>query len=146
MAHNEPPLFIQFNLSNNMNNFFLNPNDNNIYAQYQQMMQNQQQTVDTYANLEKEMQTLSDSDVIELSRFQPYIQANNALSMLVQGELLKMVRNEVNKQPEVINNVINSIKEFKSMKQKDLDDFQDYIKNYSDITYKEYKQLKEQNK
>lgn len=146
MAHNEPPLFIQFNLSNNMNNFFLNPNDNNIYAQYQQMMQNQQQTVDTYANLEKEMQTLSDSDVIELSRFQPYIQANNALSMLVQGELLKMVRNEVNKQPEVINNVINSIKEFKSMKQKDLDDFQDYIKNYSDITYKEYKQLKEKNK
>lgn len=128
-----------------MNNFFLNPNDQNIYAQYQQFL-NQQQTVDTYANLEKEMQTLSDSDVIELSRFQPYIQANNALSMLVQGELLKMVRNEVNKQPEVINNVINSIKEFKSMKQKDLDDFQDYIKNYSDITYKEYKQLKEQNK
>lgn len=126
-------------------NFFINPNDQNIYAQYQQFI-NQQQTVDTYANLEREMQTLSDSDVIELSRFQPYIQANNALSMLVQGELLKMVRNEVNKQPEVINNVINSIKEFKSMKQKDLDDFQDYIKNYSDITYKEYKQLKEQNK
>lgn len=126
-------------------NFFINPNDQNIFNQYQQMMQSQQQ-VDTYAILEREMQSLSDNDIIELSRFQPYIQANNALSMLVQGELLKMVRNEVNKQPEVINNVINSIKEFKSMKQKDLDDFQDYIKNYSDITYKEYKQLKEQNK
>lgn len=126
-------------------NFFINPNDQSIYSQYQQFMQ-QQQTVDTYANLEKEMQTLTDNDIIELSRYQPYIQANNALSMLVQGELLKMVRAEINKQPDIINNVINSIKEFKSMKQKDLDDFQDYVKNYSDLTFKEYKELKGQNK
>lgn len=125
-------------------NFFINPNDQNIYAQYQQFINNQQ-VVDTYANLEKEMQTLSENDIIELSKYPPYIQANNALSMLVQGELLKMVRNEVNKNPDVINNVINSIKDFKTAKQKDLDDFQDYIKHYSDITYKEYLNLKNNN-
>lgn len=126
-----------------MNNFFLNPNDQNIFNQYQQMMQQQQQ-VDTYSLLEKEMQTLTDNDIVELSRYQPYIQANNELSMLVQGELLKMVRAEVNKKPEVINNVINSIKEFKSEKQKGMEEIQDYIKNYSDITFKEYKKIKEQ--
>lgn len=122
------------------NNIFLSSPDDTLFQKYQQFMQQQQ--VDHYANLEKELQSLSDSDVSELANFKPYNEANNALAMLVQGELLKLVRSEINKKPEVINNVISSIKEFKSIKQKEQDDFQDYIKNFSDLTYKEYKELK----
>ena len=124
------------------NNIFLSGQENaSIFQQYQQFMQQQQQ-VDTYAQLEKELQTMSDADVAGLSNFKPYNEANNALAILVQGELLKLVRSEINKKPELINNVISAIKQFKSLKQKEQDDFQDYIKNYSDLTYKEYKELK----
>ena len=124
------------------NNIFLSsPENASIFQQYQQFMQQQQQ-VDHYAQLEKELQTMSDADVAGLSNFKPYNEANNALAILVQGELLKLVRSEINKKPEVINNVISAIKEFKSIKQKEQDDFQDYIKNFSDLTYKEYKELK----
>lgn len=123
------------------NNIFLSsPENASMFQQYQQFMQQQQ--VDTYAQLEKELQSMSDSDVAGLSSFKPYNEANNALAILVQGELLKLVRSEINKKPEVINNVISAIKEFKSIKQKEQDDFQDYIKNFSDLTYKEYKELK----
>lgn len=124
------------------NNIFLSsPENASIFQQYQQFMQQQQQ-VDHYAQLEKELQTMSDADVAGLSNFKPYNEANNVLAILVQGELLKLVRSEINKKPEVINNVISAIKEFKSLKQKEQDDFQDYIKNFSDLTYKEYKELK----
>ena len=128
------------------NNIFLSsPENASIFQQYQQFMQQQQQ-VDTYAQLEKELQTMSDADVAGLAVFQPYNEANNALAILVQGELLKLVRSEINKKPEVINNVISAIKQFKSLKQKEQDDFQDYIKNFSDLTYKEYKELKNNEK
>lgn len=123
------------------NNIFLSsPENASMFQQYQQFMQQQQ--VDTYAQLEKELHSMSDADVAGLSNFKPYNEANNALAILVQGELLKLVRSEINKKPEVINNVISAIKEFKSIKQKEQDDFQDYIKNFSDLTYKEYKELK----
>lgn len=97
---------------------------------------------DNYSNIERELQTLTDSDIAELSHFQPYIEANNKLSMLIQAELLSLVKTKINSNPEVINNVVESIKLFKKEKNKELDDFQDYIKNFSDLTYKEYKQLK----
>ena len=125
------------------NNIFLSNPEN--LSMFQQFMQQQQQ-VDTYAQLEKELQTMSDADVAGLAVFQPYNEANNALAILVQGELLKLVRSEINKKPEVINNVISAIKQFKSLKQKEQDDFQDYIKNFSDLTYKEYKELKNNEK
>ena len=125
------------------NNIFLSNPEN--LSMFQQFMQQQQQ-VDHYAQLEKELQSMSDSDVAGLSNFKPYNEANNALAILVQGELLKLVRSEINKKPELINNVISAIKQFKSLKQKEQDDFQDYIKNYSDITYKEYKELKNNEK
>lgn len=123
------------------NNIFLSsPENASMFQQYQQFIQQQQ--VDHYENLEKELQSMSDADVARLSNFKPYNEANNALAILVQGELLKLVRSEINKKPEVINNVISAIKEFKSIKQKEQDDFQDYINNFSDLTYKEYKELK----
>lgn len=122
------------------NNFFLTNDSQSLYNQYMQMH------VDHYSNLEKELQSLSDSDVNELSNFQPYIEANNKLSVLVQAELLSLVKAKINANPEVIQNVIGSIKEFKKIRQQEQDDFQDYIRNYSDLTYKEYKELKYEKK
>lgn len=124
-----------------MNNIFLGDKDTSMYQYYQQFMQ-QNQPMDYYKNLENELQSLSNDEINELLNFKPYIESNNALSILVQAEVLNLVRGKINSNPEVINNVINSIKEFKNIKKKEEDNFKDYIKNYSELSYKEYLELK----
>lgn len=122
-----------------MNNFYINQ-DQSLFQQYQNL------TTDFYAILQKEMEGLSEVEIAELSKFQPYVEANNKLGILVQAELLNLVKRQINAQPEVIKNVIESVKQYKKERDKEMNDFQDYIKNYSDITYKEYKELKYANK
>lgn len=118
-----------------MNNIYINP-EQSIFQQYQNL------TTDFYALLQKEMETLTETEIAELSKFKPYIEANNKLGILVQAELLNLVKRQINANPEVIKNVIDSVKAYKKERDKEMNDFQDYIKNFSDITYKEYKQLK----
>ena len=122
-----------------MNNIYINP-EQSIFQQYQNL------TTDFYALLQKEMEGLSEVEIAELSKFKPYIEANNKLGILVQAELLNLVKRQINANPEIIKGVIESVKEYKKERDKEMNDFQDYIKNYSDITYKEYKELKYANK
>lgn len=122
-----------------MNNIYINP-EQSIFQQYQNL------TTDFYALLQKEMEGLTETEIVELSKFKPYIEANNKLGILVQAELLNLVKRQINANPEVIKNVIESVKAYKKERDKEMNDFQDYIKNYSDITYKEYKELKYENK
>ena len=122
-----------------MNNFYINQ-DQSLFQQYQNL------TIDHYSILQKELQTLTENETNELSNFKPYIEANAKLSMLVQSELLNLVKRQINNNPDIVNSVIESVKMFKNEKSKEMNDFQDYIKNFSDITYKEYKQLKYENK
>lgn len=118
-----------------MNNFYINQ-DQSLFQQYQNL------TTDFYALLQKEMETLNEVEIAELSKFQPYVEANAKLGQVVQNELLNLVRRQINANPEIIKNVIDSVKSFKKEQLKEMNDFQDYIKNYSDITFKEYQQLK----
>lgn len=122
-----------------MNNIYINP-EQSIFQHYQNL------TTDFYALLQKELQTLTENETNELANFKPYIEANAKLSMLVQSELLNLVKRQINSNPDIVNSVIESVKMFKNEKSKEMNDFQDYIKNFSDITYKEYKQLKYENK
>lgn len=122
-----------------MNNFYINQ-DQSLFQQYQNL------TTDHYSILQKELQTLTENETNELANFKPYIEANAKLSMLVQSELLNLVKRQINSNPDIVNGVIESVKMFKNEKSKEMNDFQDYIKNFSDITYKEYKQLKYENK
>ena len=118
-----------------MNNFYFNP-ENSVFKTIQDF------NTDHYSNLEKELQSLSENDITELANFQPYIEANNRLSMIVQAELLSLVKGKLNGNPEVINSVIGAVREFKKIRQQEQDDFQDYIRNYPELTYKEYRELK----
>lgn len=121
-----------------MNNIYIN--QDSLFQQYQNL------TTDFYSLLQKEMGTLSEVEITELSKYQPYIDANTKLGVLVQSELLNLVKTKINANPEVIKNVIESVKAYKKERDKEINDFQDYIKNFSDMTYKDYKQLKYENK
>lgn len=118
-----------------MNNFYFNP-ENSVFKQYQDF------NTDHYSNLEKELQSLSEFEVSELANFQPYIEANNRLSILVQAELLNLVKGKINGNPEVIRQVIEAVRQFKKTKENELDEFKDYMTNYPELTYKEYRELK----
>lgn len=117
-----------------MNNFYIG--NDSLYSKLEQY------GVDHYSKLEKSLQSLSDNEVQELANFQPYVDANNRLGMVIQAELLSLVKGKINGNPEVINDVIRSIDEFKRCKSRERDEFEDYIKNYSDLSWKEYKELK----
>jgi hypothetical protein len=92
------------------------------------------------------MEALTPAELSELNSYSPYIQANKQLSDFLQLELINLVRRQLNSKPEIIKNVIESIKSYKNEKQQELSDFNDYIKNFSDLTYNDYKKLKDANK
>lgn len=102
--------------------------------------------IDVYSKLERELQSLSDDDVKDLMKYEPYIKANEALNMVVQGEILRLVRNQVNQYPQTIEDVINTIKSFKENKDKTqkefINNFSEYLKDFSDMSYQDYLKLK----
>lgn len=120
-------------------NFYINQPES-LYRQMTDIM------TDHYSLLEKELQSLSESETSEILNFRPFIEANNAFSMYVQAELINLIKHKINANPEVIKPLLQSIKDFKNQKKAELDDFQDYIKNYSELSYKEYKELKNESK
>lgn len=102
--------------------------------------------IDVYSKLERELQSLSDDDVKDLMKYEPYIKANEALNMVVQGEILRLVRNQVNQYPQTIEDVISTIKSFKENKDKTqkefINNFAEYLKDFSDMPYQDYLKLK----
>ena len=123
-----------------MNNFYINQDSQSLYSQFLNA------TTDYYALLQREMEALTPAELSELNSYSPYIQANKQLSDFLQLELINLVRRQLNSKPEIIKNVIESIKSYKNEKQQELSDFNDYIKNFSDLTYNEYKKLKDETK
>lgn len=102
--------------------------------------------IDVYSKLERELQSLSDDDVKDLMKYEPYLKANEALNMVVQGEILRLVRNQVNQYPQTIEDVISTIKSFKENKDKTqkefINNFAEYLKDFSDMPYQDYLKLK----
>lgn len=123
-----------------MNNFYINQDGQSLYSQFLNA------TTDYYSLLQREMEALTPSELNELNSYSPYIQANKQLSDFLQLELINLVRRQLNSKPEIIKSVIDSIKSYKNEKHQELSDFNDYIKNFSDLTYNEYKKLKDETK
>ena len=118
-------------------NYFLSPT-NSLYSQLQH---------DHYSKLEKELESLTNEEISQLLNYKPYNEANSTLQLIISAETIKLIRGQLNAYPDVINKCIDAIKDFKAQKDKRqkelLEDFQDYLTNYSDLTYNEYKQLKQ---
>ena len=75
------------------------------------------------------------------------------VSGFIQNEMMKLVRVNLNKNNDAINvikEMTNKVNQFKTHKAQVNDnmmkEMNDYLTNYSDISFKEYKQLKAQGK
>jgi hypothetical protein len=141
-----------------MNNFFLNQPDpllhNGMYENipnsiiYQQMQQ-QQQFKDIMGELDDALKSLSPSMVERLSQDQKFSTLNTEFQTIVQQELLSLVRNKLNVNPKIQNNIkeqLNIIDETKrnieKEKEASINEMNDYMNNYAHLTFDEYRRMK----
>lgn len=139
-----------------MNNFFLNQPDpllhNGMYENipnpilFQQM---QQQLKDNIGELDEALKALTPSMVDRLSQDQKFSELNAEFQTIVQQELLLLVRNKLNMNPKIQNNVkeqLGIIEETKrnieKEKEASINEMNDYMNNYAHLTFDEYRRMK----
>ena len=126
-----------------------------VLAQYQALQQKQAPTqpepkVEDHLGDLDEMVRNSDPTVIEsLNTNQEFVQINGWIQQMIQMEIMKSVKHSLNTNQEVINKINRAkeiIREVKLTQEvedrRSLNELNDYITNYSDMTFNEYKQLK----
>jgi protease II len=128
-----------------------------IMAQYQALQQKQQPTpptpqtpvVDYLGELDDLLKN-TDPDILNvLSENTEFAQLNNMIQQDIQAAIMKEVKWKINSNQESIKS-INRIKEMidsakherDNEDKKNMSELTDYIKNYSDMTFNEYKRLK----
>lgn len=125
-------------------------------AQYQALSQTPppqtpqpSQTKDYLGEIDTLVQGLDEDVRLALSADVEYLKINDDLQKMIQEEMMRSVKWKINSNPEAVNKM-NRLKELISGAQKTksdedrkvMADINDYIKNYSDLTFDEYKQLK----
>ena len=125
----------------------------NMMVQYQNM-QNQYpeppQPKDHLGELDEAMKKLDESVMANLSSNEEFVQLNNYIQQTIQAEIIKSVKWKINSNQDVVQKIEklkgiinNAHKEQENEDKKNLSELNDYIKNYSDLTFNEYKQLKQ---
>jgi hypothetical protein len=142
-----------------MNNFFLNQPDpllhNGMYENmpnpilFQQMQQQQQQFKDNIGELDEALKALTPSMAERLSQDQKFSELNTEFQTIVQQELLLLVRNKLNMNPKIQNNIkeqLGIIEETKrnieKEKETSINEMNDYMNNYAHLTFDEYRRMK----
>ena len=124
-----------------------------ITAQYQAMQQKMQQQQTPSKDYLGELDTLTrdiDQDVADkLSNDLEYNQINAELQYLIQEEMLKSVRWKINNNPTAVSKIeklreliLSAKREKNDENNRNMMELNEYIKNYSDLTFDEYKKLK----
>ena len=121
-------------------------------AQYQMMQQKQQSEPsieDHIGNLDNMVKNLDPAVTTILEADAEFIQINAWIQQMIQNEIMKSVKMKLNTNQDVImkvNRAKELIQQAKNIQdnedRKSLNELNDYITNYSDMTFNEYKQLK----
>lgn len=121
----------------------------NVQQQLQQPQQKQQQNIDYLGELDNLTKNIDPEIAERLNADAEYMRINAELQILIQEEMLRNVKWRINSNPDAINRM-SKLKEMIMMVNKEKNDedrknmveLNDYIKNYSDLTFDEYKRLK----
>lgn len=141
---------------NNMNDMELKQQMDNAMMQYQNLQQQfhnnqpqQSQSKDYLGELDNLTKGVDPEIAERLTADPDYMRINAELQMIIQEEMLKNVKYKINTNPEAINrmNKLTEIitfanKEKNDEERRNMIELNDYIKNYSDLTFDEYKKLK----
>ena len=140
-----------------MNNFFLNQTDpllhNGMYENMpnpivlQQMQQSNYK--DIMRELDEALKSLSPSMVERLSQNQKFSTLNTEFQNIVQQELLSLVKNKLNANPKIQNNVTEQLsiieetkRNIEQEKEASINEMNDYMNNYAHLTFDEYRRMK----
>ena len=126
-----------------------------VMAQYQQLQQNKVETppaptpIDYLSELDNILSGLDQPYLDELNSNQEFLELHQDIQHIIQSELMNSIKWKVNSNPNVapkvdkIKHIINNIKkDMDSERRKSMDELNDYIQNYSDMTFNEYKKIK----
>lgn len=156
--HNDDPLLHQTLFQSSIMN--QNPNQNNLSDAYAQMykqqlmmeMQQQQQqplVTDWVGDLDKAMKELDSSTIELLNNDSEFSTLNIQLQALVQKELMDLVKIKINSNNSAVDNIKkqmdimrNTTQKVKEEEKQNFNDLNDYLKNYSHLTFNDYKRLK----
>ena len=139
-----------------MNNFFLNQPDpllhNGMYESIPQSFLLQQtvpQIKDKLGELDEALKSLSPATLERISQNQRFSELNTEFQTIVQQELLSLIRNKLNINPNIQNNIkeqldiIGEIKlNIEKEKESSINEMNDYMNNYAHLTFDEYRRLK----
>lgn len=154
--HNDDPLLHQTIFQTSMANQQQN-NLSDAYAQmYKQqlmmeMQQQQQQPLvrDWVGDLDKAMKELDSTTIELLNSDIEFSDLNIQLQALVQKELMDLVKIKINSNNGAVDNIKkqmdimkNTTQKVKDEEKQNFNDLNDYLKNYSHLTFNEYKKLK----
>lgn len=128
-----------------------------VMAQYQQLQQNKneqlqqpsQSPVDYLGELDNILSNLNETDIQVLNQDQEFIQLNSSIQQAIQLEIVNSIKWKLNSNPEISNkvdrikNIINNVKKEREVEERrNMNELNDYIQNYSDMTFNEYKKIK----
>ena len=124
-------------------------------AQYQALSQQSQpaqqkvQQKDYLGEIDDIVRGLDSDTILMLNADVEYIKINDDLQKMMQEEMMRSVKWKINSNPEAVTKMermkelIQNVKKAKDEEyRKVMADINDYIKNFSDLTFDEYKQLK----
>lgn len=146
----QDPLLFQRPLQSSMDDGQLRLQLEQAMQQYQNLQQPQQpQTKDHLGELDNMMKGL-DTDIAQmLLEDNEYMTINNDLQAMIQEEIMKSIRWKINSNQSAIQKIDrlkeiikNANKEREIEEKRNMQELNDYIKNYSNMTFDEYKKLK----
>ena len=130
----------------------------NALAQYQQAQQNllakqaPQQTEKEKDHLGELDEMVKDIDVEVMARLQSneeFITLNTEIQQMIQHEIMKSVRWKINSNPEAVSKIEtlkktikNAQKEQQAEEKRSMMELNDYITNYSSMSFDDYKRIK----
>lgn len=147
------------------NNFFLN-NDPLLYSSLYQpqqqkednmedimnkyrILQQQQSAQDYVGKLDEMRKGLDESVITRLAANAEFQKLNAELEDIIRGEMLSTIKARVNMNQTAVKNIEQQIQIIKGVgsqleteQRQSLNEINDYIKNYSNITFDEYKKIK----
>ena len=123
-----------------------------VMQQYQQLQQTKQPEVsskDWIGDFDRTLKGLDPSVAEVLMEDQEFVQLNNIVQQDIQNEIMASIKWKLNGRQEVVQRVkrmmeiIDNYNRDKANEdKKNLAELTDYIQNYSDMTFNEYKQMK----
>lgn len=147
----QDPLLFQRPLQQPIDNDQLRSQMDQIMQNYQNLQQPQPQTPqrDLLGELDNMMKGLNEDVAEVLANDVEYMTLNSELQQCIQEELMKSIRWKINSNQTAISKIekmktiIQNISKEKEIEEKrNMQEINDYLKNYSNITFDEYKKIK----